>query len=258
MHQRFDPDNIALELVAAWHEGAQPAALRQVLRPATLQDAYDIQDRLIAKMESPLVGWKIGLAGRNAYRGAGLIRPIFRGIPASRLFRSGDTVPVPRAVPVTVELELALVIAEDIESGDPVTPALVRSTHLGFEIVSSRLPDRNTIGAAATVADNAVSHAVVLGNAVSINHFAVLAAQANVNADDRPAATGLLGSDLPDPLSVVGHLVAHLSERRRRLKSGDVVFTGTLTKPFDVMAPCALSGGGPEAAVQCRLHPRTD
>lgn len=246
-------ERAAAGLAAAWSKGAQPNELRSLVRPPTLSNGYDLQDRLIELLGQPVVGWKIGLAGRSAYRDAGLERPIFGRVLASRLFRSGDTVPVPADTDVTVELELAVVMAENATPGRAFSPDLIASAHLGFEIVSSRLPERSTIGVPATVADNAVSHAMVLGEPVDFSRFEQIAAQASASADGRPAASALAGDNLPDPLSVLDHLVAHLNRRGETLKRGDVVFTGTLIKPFDIKAPCELVGGAPHPAVLCRL-----
>ena len=255
MEETFDSERAAAGLAMAWRNGLQPAALRQEVRPPTLADGYHIQDRLIDLLGHPVVGWKVGMAGRNAYRAAGLERPVFGRVLGPRCFVNGDVVVVPRDRIVTVELELVLVIAEDVHAGAEITTGMIQSAHLGFEIVCSRLPDRQSIGVAATVADNTVSHAVVLGEAVDFASFAELAAQAMVIADRKAAASGLRGDDLPDPLAVLGHLIAHLAERGRTLRRGDVVFTGTLTKPFDIAAPSELIGGSPEPKVWCRLEP---
>jgi 2-keto-4-pentenoate hydratase len=255
MDEDFDIERAAQGLAAAWPKGLQPAALRPLVRPPTLDTGYAVQDRLVALLGHPVIGWKIGLAGRNGYRGAGLARPLFGRILAPRCFRSGDVVPVPAGIGITVELELVLVMADDIFAQTPVTRDLIQSAHLGFEIVAARLPDRQTIGIAATVADNAVSHAVVLGDAVDFSCFAGIAAQASVTADGRPAAAALSGDDLPDPLPLLGHLAAHLGERGTCLKRGDIVFTGTLTRPLDVTAPAEIVGGAPGPAVRCTLAP---
>ncbi|MDF3212166.1 hydratase [Mesorhizobium sp. M7A.F.Ca.CA.001.09.2.1] len=253
MSDSFDLDRAAEGLASAWRAGAQPAGLRADVRPRSLAEGYDVQDRLIALLGHAVVGWKIGLAGRNFYRGAGLSRPIFGRILAPRRHVSGEDVIVPRDASVTIELEIALVLACD--AGPVVTPDLIESAHIGFEIVSSRLPDRQRIGVPATIADNCVSHAVVLGQTVDLDAIGDIAAHAGVTVDGHLRARGLRGDDLPDTLAVLGHLIAHLRERGQVRRCSGVVFTGTLTQPFDVAAPCELAVTGTGSALRCRLVP---
>jgi 2-keto-4-pentenoate hydratase len=255
MTDGFDPVRAAAGLADAWRSGEQHEALRRLVRPRDLGEAYETQDRLIDLLGHPVVGWKIGLAGRNAYLGAGLQRPIFGRLLRPRCNGNGDVVAVPRDTAVTVELELALVLSRDVEPGAAIGRDLIGSAHLGFEIVSSRLPDRQTIGVAATVADNAVSHAVVMGDAIEFGPIGSIAAQALITVDGKVSTSPLAGDDLPDPLAVLGHLIDHLGERSQRVRRGDIVFTGTLTKPFAVAAPCDLAGGGAGSFVRCRLEP---
>jgi 2-keto-4-pentenoate hydratase len=254
MDGKFDTEQLAATLAATWRSGLQRSEPREIASPPTLADGYDVQDRMIALLGHPVVGWKIGMSGRNGYLGAGLTRPIFGHILAPRCFASGDVVPVAPDIAVTVELEVALVIADDVDPNGKITPDLIRSAHLGFEIVSSRMPGHKTFSPATIAADNGISHAVVLGDAVDFHRFAEMAADAQIAVNDAIAARGLKGDDLPDPLSVLGHLIAHLAERGKRLKRGDIVFTGTLTKPFGATAPCSLTGGAPQTAVRCRLE----
>ncbi len=220
-----------------------------------MAEGYDVQDRLIALLGHPVLGWKIGLAARDAYRRARLQRPLFGRILAPRCYKNGDELPIRRDLEITIELEIALVLGEDVDANTAIVPGLIHSAHLGFEIVSSRFPERQNVSMAAAVADNAVSHAVVLGDAVDLRHFAEIAAHASVTVDGRRVADALQGEELPDPLSGLGHLAAHLRERGQALKRGDIIFTGTLTKPFDIAAPCELIGSAPAPMVHCRLRP---
>lgn len=223
------------------------------MQPSTLADAYDVQDRLANRLGVPTVGWKIGLAARSGYLGAGLERPIFGRIFEPRCHASGDTVLVPVGLAVTVELEIAVVLAGTPTPGVAADASLIQSAHLGFEIVCSRLPDRQRIGIPATIADNGVSHAVVLGGALDLKTMAAIQARAAIRVDGSISSVALSGDDLPDPFSVLDHLAAHLAERGERLKRGDIVFTGTMTRPFDVNAPCTLASVGADPSLICRL-----
>jgi 2-keto-4-pentenoate hydratase len=250
---RFDIEKAAEGLASAWREGKQPQEVLATVQPPTLAEAYDVQDRLAARLNLPTVGWKIGLAARSGYLGANLKRPIFGRIFEPRCYRSGDAVPVPAGRPMTIELEIAFVLAGTPKAGMPVDVSLIESAHLGFEIVCSRLPDRQRIGIAATVADNSVSHAVVLGGALNLDAMPAIQAGAAVSAAGHLEAASLTGDDLPDPFPVLDQLVAHLAERGHALRRGDLIFTGTMTRPFDVEAPCDLASAGRGPSLNCHL-----
>ena len=64
MAEAFDPHPAAAMLAQAWRSGTLLAELPRAVRPATMAQGYDIQDRLIAELGRPVVGWKLGLAAR--------------------------------------------------------------------------------------------------------------------------------------------------------------------------------------------------
>jgi 2-keto-4-pentenoate hydratase len=227
-----------------------------VVRPSSLAEAYGVQDRLAIQLGLPTVAWKIGLAAPSGYLGAGLSRPIFGRIFRPRCYRSGEAVPVPAGQPVAVELEIALVLAGTLDPGMAIDASLIQSAHLGFEIVCSRLPGRQGIGIPATVADNSVSHSVVLGGLLDLDAMAAIQDRAAIRVDGRLEGVTLSGDDLPRPFAVPDHLVSHLAERGQSLRRGDIIFTGTMTRPFEVNAPCELASAGEGPSLNCRLVPQ--
>lgn len=246
---------LAARLADAWRAGSPSEDLQAELRPRSLADAYDIQDRFVAALGHPVVGWKIGISGRSAYRAAGLDGPIFGQIVAPRLFRSDEEVPVPAGRPVTIELEYVLILARDIEDSEPLDATAIATTHLGLEIVSSRAPNRAALDPVGLAADNGINHAVVLGDRIAQSSLEAIAASSTTSVDGRQQHGGLAGDDLPLPLDVLGHLARHVASRGRKLHRGDVIFTGTMIKPFDVTAPVTIEAESFGARVGCRLRP---
>jgi 2-keto-4-pentenoate hydratase len=247
--------DMAAQLAVAWRGGHHAIEVRTDMWPRRLNEGYRVQDELIALLGLPVLGWKVGLAGRNSYRRARLQRPVFGRILSSRCFGNGETIAVPRGQETTVELEIALVLAEDVNAHEQVTPHVVASAHLGFEIVASRYRQPESMSIPALVADNVASYAVVVGDAIDLRHFAEVAADACVMAEGHRFGEALRGDDLPDPLSALGHLAYHLSERGQSLKRGDIVFSGTITQPFQIAAPCRLTGATSTPLVSCHLTP---
>jgi 2-keto-4-pentenoate hydratase len=138
--------------------------------PATLEDAYAIQDEAIAAWGRPVVGWKVGrvlpplserfgtdrlggpiFARAVALRGSGPVEmPVFaEGFAAGEaefLLRIG-------AVPPEGKTELTLGEAAD----------LIGAVHVGIEIASSPLGAINELGPIAVVSDFGNNNGLVIG-----------------------------------------------------------------------------------------------
>ena len=69
------------------------------MRPATLDEGYDIQDALIAELADPVVGWKLGQGSPKGLRTAGLERALVGRVLASRRHPAGSSIALPVADP---------------------------------------------------------------------------------------------------------------------------------------------------------------
>ena len=56
MMSAFDPRPAAHFLADAWYGSKQVAELPQAIRPANIDQGYDVQDRLIELLGTPVVG----------------------------------------------------------------------------------------------------------------------------------------------------------------------------------------------------------
>ena len=65
-----DAEKAAALLIAARRDGARIDALPAGAEPATLDDAYAIQDAIIAGIDVTLAGWKVALTNDEAQRRA--------------------------------------------------------------------------------------------------------------------------------------------------------------------------------------------
>jgi 2-keto-4-pentenoate hydratase len=138
--------------------------------PATLDDAYAIQDEAIARWARPVIGWKVGrvppplidrfgadrLAGpifaaeQASSNGAGVEMPVFAdGFAAGEaefLLRIGATPPAGKQ-------DYSLDEAAD----------LIDAVHVGIEIASSPLGSINEIGPIAVISDFGNNNGMVIG-----------------------------------------------------------------------------------------------
>lgn len=239
MSATFNPGAAATLLTDALHSGVQFRDLPADAKPATLANGYDVQDRFMAALGDPVVGWKLGVGSANAMRRAQLARPLVGQVGASRCFASGDTVTVPPGAVVTIEFEIAVRLARDVaplQAG--LAPAdlagLVQSAQVAVEVVLSRYEDRAAVGMPAFAGDNVGFHALVLGARIDPASVEDVRDSAKVALDGEIRALPLAGDDAIYPLEALQALLAHAAERGVTLRKGTVVTTGTLTRPFDV------------------------
>src|SRR5690606_27780363 len=97
--------------------------------------------------------------------------------------------------------------------------------------------DRKVVGLPSFVADSVGFHALVIGQRVETANIAAIARSLVVLLDGKQIVGAATGDDAIDPVAMLGHLMAHASERGLTLRKGDIVTTGTLSKPFETTSP---------------------
>lgn len=241
MSEAFDAAPAATILAAAWHSGNLLTELPADLRPRTLAEGYDVQDALIAMLDQPVAGWKLGVGSATQKRQSGVGRSIAGRILGSRLFRPIDEVVLPNTAPVTIEFEIAYVLGRDVRPDDEAFPVLdaVAEVHTAFELVLSRFIDRRAVGWPSFAADNAAFQALVLGPSIDPASLSELVSTLVVTVDGEEAARSLSGDDATDPAVALADLVATARERGMTLPKGSIISTGTVSKPFNIAAATA-------------------
>lgn len=234
--QAFNPGPAATLLARAWRSGERLKELPEAIRPKTLAEGYDLQDALVGEIGARAEGWKLGLGSRSGMRLTKLDRPLFGRVVAPRVYRSGDTVSLPNAGPVTVEFEIAFVLGRDIAPQDPITDSLaaVERMHVTFELVLSRFLDRRAVGWPSFVGDLGGFGALVVGDAIT--DIEGVTKTVVVSVDDREVARGMAGDDLTYPVVAFGYLVQHARDRGITLRRGEIATLGAIGKPFDLAA----------------------
>ena len=241
MSGTFDPKEAASILAGAWRSGSLIKELPEAVRPQTMVQGYDIQDRLIAQMGLLSVGWKLGIGSHAQKRDFGVGRSVAGRIPANALYRHGDTVELPNAAPVTIEFEIAYILGRHILPDEPVFPVLdaVSETRVSFELVRSRFIDRRSVGWPSFAADNGACQAVVLGDTIATYEIPALVDSLIVCVDGEEKARAVTGEDVTDSGGALSDLVAVARERGMLLPKGSIISTGTVSRPFNIAAPSA-------------------
>jgi 2-keto-4-pentenoate hydratase len=141
--------------------------------PATLDEAYAIQDEAIALWEKPVIGWKVGRIQPPLADAVGADRlagPIF----AARFVEGADTPEMPVFAKgfAAGEAEFLLRVGRVPPPGKTrftleETADLIDAVHVGIEIASSPLGSINELGPIAIVSDFGNNNGMVVGPAVA-------------------------------------------------------------------------------------------
>jgi 2-keto-4-pentenoate hydratase len=161
---------VAAELVTARRAGRSLPGFPGAI-PATMTEAYRIQDRAIASWPDSLAGWKIGFIPADR-RSAGepdrLVGPIWRQqLHRSEKHATAVEVGIFTAGFAAVEAELVLRLGTDLRDGDGWTSdeaaSLDQDLLVGIEVASSPIPDINALGPTVIAADFGNNNGLVLG-----------------------------------------------------------------------------------------------
>ncbi|WGF89625.1 2-keto-4-pentenoate hydratase [Marinivivus vitaminiproducens] len=205
--------------------------------PATLEDAYAVQELSIAAWPDTIAGWKVALVQpqwQAQYTAPRLAGPIF----AAHVHDGGGAPARVRAFPAgfaAVEAEFVVRIARDIplnaaiQSDADLAPYL-GAVHAGIEWAASPLASLNAEGPGAVASDLGNNAGLILGPELAGFAKDGLEAEASRTEIDGAVVGEGSAANVPDgPYAAVRFLIAHLATRGRTLGAGDWVSTGAST-----------------------------
>jgi 2-keto-4-pentenoate hydratase len=230
--------------------------------PATLEDAYAIQDAAIASWDRPVVGWKVGrvhsplaerfgtdrLAGPIFAQtlapsdGAAVAMPIFvNGFAAGEsefLLRIG-------AVPPTDPTRLSLDDAA----------ALIDAVHVGIEIASSPLGTINELGPIAVISDFGNNNGLVVGPEIADWRTSSFEAwEVTTRIDGREVGRGRASAFPDGALGAARFLFELMAARGIALRPGQWISSGAVTGVHPVRAGQEVEARFSDGlAIACRL-----
>ena len=211
-------------------------ALEDVTPPATLEDAYAVQDEVVRLCGQPIRAYKVGSTSREAQRALGTTEPGAGAVPAPYLHVSPARIAVAPAQTPCVEGEIAFRLGRDLPPRSQAYDhddliAAIDAAAGAIEVVGTRLAGGLAgKGRTLVTADCGVNIDLVVGKWMpdwrALNLKAHRVAM-TINGQKRGAGTGARA--LGDPLNVMVWLANHLSRRGRALTRGLCVSTGTCT-----------------------------
>jgi len=226
--------------------------------PATLAEAYAIQDLAIAAWPDRIAGWKLGRinAPHDAIFGAGrLAGPIF----SRNVWNAG---PVPTAFGVidggfaAVEAEYVLELGEVPTGGDDWTAEtvapLVARVLTGVEIAGSPFPGINDHGPTVTASDFGNNAGLILGEEITDWRMRLSGLTCQTRIDGAVIGTGGAASIPNGPLDSLAFLLNLMHRRGRQLEAGQLVSTGAATGVHSIrIGQSACADFSPDGAIHC-------
>lgn len=199
--------------------------------PATLAEAYAIQQRLTAAIDAPVLGWKVGrippalIDTLGAERVAGPVLRIAEldsAIPGEAAVFAGGA----GAIEAEVMLRLRAVPGERVTGSDDGA-AWIDQIRAGFEVASSPAPDVHDHAPYGIIADIGINNGLLLGPSLDSADFQTLTVETRI--DGAMVGTGRALDVLDGPWGSIIFLVDLHRRGVIELKPGQWISAGAIT-----------------------------
>jgi 2-keto-4-pentenoate hydratase len=220
------------------HEGRRRfERLRGELAPASLDEAYEVQDEVHRLFREAgwgeLAGHKIALTSRAVQELCGVDRPAGGAIFARTVHASPATIRLADFMHLGLEFELGVRLGADLPpSGSPYTresvAGAVATCMPAFELIEDRGADYGDLDAASILTDKCWCGGVVLGPEMAEWRSLDLArAPVELLWNGEVVDRGVTGAAMGHPFEGLAWLAELLASRGRAMKAGEIVITGS-------------------------------
>lgn len=223
--------------------------LPRSLQPQTLDDGYQIQDKVIQNIGISQKGWKVAITSKDLMKKAGVSEPISGPLFEKWIYPEPYTITDGSPTLYGFEFEFAFKMAKDLPSRGlqysvEEVKAAVGSMHLAIEPVGTRYslgPVKSGIPQFA--ADHGGNYGFVYGPAIpnwkdiDLTKIIVTGYFNNKKVGQQEGAN-VLGN----PLNSLTWLANQLPNRGYNLKAGDWVTTGAVVGPIPAKPPVKVRG----------------
>lgn len=247
-------DQMGDELYEARVKRRTVAPLRERAPGMTIDDAYAVQSRMVArrlKDGEHIVGKKIGVTSKAIQERVGFDQPDFGQLTSGMCIRPGEVVALDTLIQPRAEAELAFVLKADLTGPGITAMDVIRATDYVvpcFEIVDSRIRDWD-IGILDTIADNASCGVFILGeDRADPRTLDLTLAGMVVDKNGELEATGVGAAVQGSPLNAVVWLANTLGRLGQAFNAGEVILSGSQSPLIDVCdgdeLVCSIGGLG--------------
>lgn len=208
--------------------------------PATLEQAYAVQDLSIEASDDEVVGWKIGMVAPELRSDMGserIMGPVFKQvhyhIGKGHAADEFIELPVFEGGFIAVEPELMIEVAEDIEPGSIDTAEgvehLVKTMYAGVEIASSPVVDLNDYGPTAIITDNGNQQGMIVGAEVENWKTGLADIEVKTVINGEVINTAPANNVLNGQLAAFAYLIDCCALRGIKLPAGTLICSGAIT-----------------------------
>ncbi len=245
------PDPVAALLDARRSGRALPAFPAPV--PATLAEAYGMQQRLTAALGVPVLGWKVGRIPPALINILGAERVAG---PVLRVAELDGNVPGEAAVfaggagAIEAEVMLRLRAVPDRLTGGDDGALWVDEIRAGFEVASSPAPDVHAHAPYGIVADIGINNGLLLGPRLDHDDFTTLVVETQI--DGATVGNGRAIDVLDGPWGSLNFLVDLHRRGVIALKPGQWISAGAITGVHPIgIGQIATARFGAAAHIAC-------
>ena len=209
----------------------------------TIADAYEIQRAWMdikRKSGRHSIGRKIGLTSRAMQRAVNITEPDYGLLLDDMLYHDGREIPIDRFIEPRVEVELAFILARDLEGPDVTLFDVLNATDYvvpAIEIIDARIrrvhpADGRTRTVLDTISDNAANAGIVMGgrpvrpDAIDLRWVGAIMYRNGVIEE-----TGVAAGVLNHPANGPAWLASRLAPYGEKLSSGEIILGGSFTAP---------------------------
>jgi 2-oxo-hept-3-ene-1,7-dioate hydratase len=213
-----------------------------------LADAYAVQQAWVdLKLASgrTVLGRKIGLTSRAMQQVMQIDEPDFGTLLDDMLFDDGAAIEAARFSDPRVEVELAFVLGTDLVGDNLTIVDVIKATEYvvpAVELIAARTHriDPNTgkpRGVLDTISDNAANAGIVLGGRpVKPDEIDLRWVGALLYKNGVIEESGVSAAVLNHPANGILWLARRFAEHGIKLKAGEVILSGSFTRPVEVAA----------------------
>lgn len=220
--------------------------LSKLFPEMTIEDSYRVQDlwaeaRIAAG--ASVAGHKIGLTSRAMQMASKMTEPDYGRILDDALYNDGAVIAASKFLKPRLEVELAFVLAEDLEGPGKRIYDVMRATEVvipALEIIDYRTEVPRAI--VDTIADNAAFAGIVIGGRpVRPYDVDVRWVGATLSKNGIIEESGVSAAIMGHPAAGIAWLVNKLHAVGTGLKKGQIILGGSFTRPVDIAAGDVIS-----------------
>jgi 2-keto-4-pentenoate hydratase len=214
------------------------ANLPDSLKPVSIHEAYAAQEeywRLAESVYGPVAGVKVATTTKVMQQIMGITHPCGGAIFSKTIHQSPARISKDEFINVRLESEIALKLAADMPAGKAPWAAesavgFVAGAMAVYELIEDRNAVYSETQATSMIVENCWNGGVVLGPMTAVTPSSIIGVKGRQALNGKSVAEG----EAENPYATLAWLANLLAQRKRDLKAGMIVITGSIIPTFSV------------------------